>query len=94
MNGRSTNVTRKGGPHPVYSGADATCPRCGEGPVTRGERRYGAEQFIGAGIRCAYMNLTGEGPDWMLRECLECGHHWAEELPNRVPSGQPVEARP
>ena len=60
-------------PYPPFSGPDTTCPKC-SGPVLRlfmpaGTKFHGSQNFTA---------IRGEGPEWLLRTCSECGYRWPE----------------
>jgi hypothetical protein len=58
-------------PYPPYSGDDTTCPKCG-GSVGQSYQPAGT-RWGGQG----YMRY-GQGPEWLLRECLMCDYQWPE----------------
>lgn len=58
-------------PYPPYSGDDATCPKCG-GEMDKSYQSAGTIHVRGNMMR------LGRGPEWLLRECFDCGYAWPE----------------
>lgn len=65
-------------PYPPFSGDDATCPKCGGGMDVR-YQTAGTKFIDGLG------GVLGRGPEWLLRECTECGYLWPEMCRDAYP---------
>jgi uncharacterized protein (DUF983 family) len=59
-------------PYARFSGLDVRCPKCGG--------RVGAKLHPEGTLYVETGDAVfGAGPEWLLRECEECGHHWPEQ---------------
>lgn len=68
-------------PYPPFSGDGAICPKCRGGM----DKRYQSAGTIPVGSRLDMVRCA-PGPEWMLRECIDCDYRWAEMCADASPA--------